>query len=114
MRVDDVRACGGYGDSSHGEDWVLATSLAFRGNVVFGRRPALRYRRRQDSPGSAAVGLGVLLANARRVRARMRQDPAIPSWARNALPLIVVAQWSAACVAHPVYRSARALFVGQV
>jgi glycosyltransferase involved in cell wall biosynthesis len=113
MRVDDVRACGGYGDSSHGEDWVLATSLAFRGRVAFGGRPALRYRQRRDSPGVAALGFGVLLANARRVRARVREDPAVPDWARAVLPLIALAQWSAACVAHPVYRSARALFVRQ-
>ena len=69
MRTSDVRACGGYGDSVHGEDWVLAVSLAFRGVVSFDRRPGLLYRRRPDSPGGAALGRRVLLENAQRVRA---------------------------------------------
>src|SRR5207248_432971 len=38
MRTEDVVACGGYADSDRGEDWVLGTSLAFRGSVVFDRR----------------------------------------------------------------------------
>ena len=109
MRVDDVRACGGYGDSDHGEDWVLATSLAFRGRVAFDRRPGLCYRRRHDSPGAVALSRGVLLASARRVRARIRDDPAVPSWARSAMPLIAGAQWAAARIAYPAYRRLRGL-----
>jgi hypothetical protein len=109
MRVDDVRACGGYADSDRGEDWVLATSLAFRGRVAFDRRPGLRYRPREDSPGTATLSRGVLLASARRVRARIRVDPAVPSWARFALRLIAGAQWAAACIAYPTYRRFRGL-----
>jgi glycosyltransferase involved in cell wall biosynthesis len=109
MRTEDVRACGGYGDSDRGEDWVLAASLAFRGRVSFDARPGLRYRRRADSPGAGAVSSSVLLENARRVRARIRDDGAVPRWARRALPLIAAGQWAAARIAHPLYRLARRL-----
>lgn len=111
MRVVDVRECGGYADSDHGEDWTLAVSLGFRGRVSFDLRPGLRYQRRDDSPGTAAVGDGVLLENARRVRARIRDDPAIARWARRVLPLIAAAQWSAARIVYPTYRRLRALLV---
>jgi glycosyltransferase involved in cell wall biosynthesis len=112
MRVDDVRACGGYADSDRGEDWVLATSLAFRGRVAFDRRPGLCYRPRGDSPGTATLSGGVLLASARRVRARIRDDAAVPDWARSAMPLIAGAQWGAARIAYPNYRRLRGLFGG--
>jgi hypothetical protein len=107
MRVADVRACEGYADSSHGEDWTLGVSLAFRGEVAFARRSGLCYRPRADSPGAAALGADVLLVNARTVRARIRSDPAIPSVVRAALPLIAVLQWLAARILHPLYRSVR-------
>lgn len=110
MRVEDLRACGGYADSDHGEDWVLAVSLAFRGAVSFDSRPGLLYRRRSDSPGSAGLSGRVLLENARRVRQRIREDPAIPGWVRALLPLIAAAQWLAARIVHPLYRSARSRF----
>jgi glycosyltransferase involved in cell wall biosynthesis len=107
MRAEDLRACGGYSDSNRGEDWVLATSLAFRGRVSFDRRPGLCYRRRPDSPGAVALGGAALVQSARRVRTRLRDDPAIPRWARSALPVIAVAQWAAARIAYPLYRSVR-------
>jgi glycosyltransferase involved in cell wall biosynthesis len=109
MRSHDVRACGGYADSDHGEDWALGTSIAFRGEVSFGHRLGLCYRRREDSPGATALSGGVLLENAHRVRARIRRDPGIPAWAKSALPLIALAQWAAARLAQPAYRSLRAL-----
>jgi glycosyltransferase involved in cell wall biosynthesis len=111
MRTADVLASGGYAASDHGEDWVLGTSLAFRGLVAFDRRLGLRYHSRPDSPGRVAVSGRVLIENARRVRARIRADPAIPEWERHALPLIAVAQWCAARLAHPIYRSVRS-FLG--
>jgi glycosyltransferase involved in cell wall biosynthesis len=113
IRVQDCRACGGYGNSSHGEDWVLATSLAFRGRIAFDRRPGLRYHRREDSPGAAQLSAGVLLANAAGVRTRIRADPAIPVWMSSALPLVAAAQWVAARVAYPTYRRLRALLGGE-
>jgi glycosyltransferase involved in cell wall biosynthesis len=113
MRTADLRACGGYGDRDRGEDWVLACSLSFRGRVLFDRRPALCYRRRADSPGAAGVGRAVLLENARGVRARVRDDPAVPTWAKSALPLIAAGQWAAARAAYPAYRSVRDWFGGE-
>jgi glycosyltransferase involved in cell wall biosynthesis len=107
MRTSDVRACGGYGESDQGEDWVLATSLAFRGRVSFDRRLGLCYRRRPDSPGWGTLSGSVLLENARRVRERVNQDQAIPTWAKAVLPVVAVAQWAAARGAYPLYRSVR-------
>lgn len=109
MRSSDVRDCGGYADRSHGEDWILGVSLAFRGEVSFDRRFGLCYRRRMDSPGAARLSADVLLDHARSVRARIRTDPAIPSSVRSALPLIAVLQWLAARILHPLYRSVRSL-----
>jgi glycosyltransferase involved in cell wall biosynthesis len=109
MRTADVGDCGGYGDSDRGEDWVLGVSLAFRGRVTFDRRPGLCYRRRADSPGEAAIRGPVLLENARRVRARVREDQAIPGWAKSALPLIAAGQWAAARIAYPALGSLREL-----
>jgi glycosyltransferase involved in cell wall biosynthesis len=108
MRLPDLVACGGYGDSDRGEDWVLAVSLAFRGAVAFDSRPGLLYRRRPDSPGGTRLSSRVLLDNAARVRARIREDPATPRSVTMLLPAIALAQWVAARVAHPAYRIARA------
>jgi glycosyltransferase involved in cell wall biosynthesis len=112
MRTGDVRGCGGYADSDRGEDWVLATSLAFRGRVSFDRRSGLCYRARADSPGELALSATVLLDNAGRVRRRIRGDPAIPGWVKSALPPIAAAQWAAARIAHPSYRLLRVLLGG--
>ncbi len=109
VRTADVRACGGYADSSRGEDWVLGVSLAFRGRVSFDRQPGLCYRRRVDSPGAVALNASVLLDNARRVRARLREDPAIPGWAKRGLPFVAATQWAAARLAYPGLRLVRAL-----
>jgi hypothetical protein len=107
MRTDAVREAGGFADSSHGEDWVLATSLAFRGRVVFDRRAALLYRLHEGSPGVGSTRVNVLLANAHRVRERMRADPAVPRWALRALPLVALGQWLAVLAVRPVVRAAR-------
>lgn len=112
MRVRDVRVCGGYADSNHGEDWVLGTSLAFRGNVSFDRRPGLVYRSHESSPGVAVLSAAVLLDNARAVRARIRDDQSIACWVRSALPFLAVAQWCAARIAHPLYRWMRTVLTG--
>jgi glycosyltransferase involved in cell wall biosynthesis len=109
MRVDDLRSCGGYGDQTYGEDWVLSVSLTLRGDASFIPTAGLRYHRRDDSPGSRALSSGLLMANARSVRERIRVDPATPGWLRRPLPVIAVVQAFAARVAHPVYRSLRAL-----
>ena len=109
MRVDAVRACGGYADRDSGEDWVLGTSLTLRGRIGFDSRPALRYRARADSPGNAPLRRRVLLGNAAAVRARLRSDPAAPAWLRTLLPGIAVAQTIVALVLSPTTRCARAV-----
>jgi glycosyltransferase involved in cell wall biosynthesis len=109
MRVDAVRACGGYADRDSGEDWVLGTSLTLRGRIAFDSRPALRYRARADSPGNAPLRRRVLLGNAAAVRARLRSDPAAPTSLRAILPGIAVAQTIAALVLSPATKRARAV-----
>jgi glycosyltransferase involved in cell wall biosynthesis len=92
MRSADVRAAGGYGDRSQGEDWALGAALAWRGRVRLTHEPGLVYRWRFDSPGQPGAGLD-LLDNARFVRERLRADPALPAAARTLLPLVAAAQW---------------------
>ena len=70
MRVEDVRACGGYGDRNYGEDWVLSVSLRCAAGQVPPHAAGLRYHRRDDSPGSRALSTDLLLANAHSVRER--------------------------------------------
>ena len=108
MRVPDVVSCGGYADSSTGEDWVLGASLSFRGRQSFEDRPGLTYHQSARSPGMRALERSTLLENARRVRERIASDPEVPRRIKAALPAIHVAQWVAASLAHPLYRSARA------
>lgn len=107
IRTEQACAAGGYGDCDHGEDWVLAVSLAFRGRIAFEERIGLIYRSRADSPGASPRRAAVLLADARRVRARLRADPAVPPGIRVSLPAIALAQWLAARIAHPAYRRVR-------
>lgn len=107
MRVADVVACGGYGDSSSGEDWILGASLSFRGRQSFERRPGLAYHPSPDSPGVRALARATLLQNAERVRERIATDPEVPNHVKALLPGIRIAQWVAASLAHPAYRSVR-------
>ena len=108
MRVDDLRSSGGYGDSDTGEDWVLGTSLSFRGRQSFEDRAGLEYHPSPRSPGVRALDRDTLLRNAAAVRDRIATDPATPGRVKALLPAIHVAQWVAASLAHPLYRSARA------
>jgi hypothetical protein len=107
MRVRQVRSSGGYADSSTGEDWVLATSLSFRGQQSFADRPGLLYHQSVNSPGVRPLDRTTLLENARRVRDRIASDPETPAYLKPLLPMVQLAQWLAASVAHPLYRSAR-------
>jgi hypothetical protein len=106
MRTADVRAAGGYGDRSQGEDWALGAALAWRGRVRLTHEPGLVYRWRFDSPGQPGAGLD-LLANARFVRERLRADPALPAPVRTLLPLVGVAQWAAVALVRPLVRIMR-------
>ncbi len=108
MRTADVRDAGGYADRAQGEDWALATSLAWRGRVSFSSQPALVYRWRVDSPGRGGAA-ATLLANARCVRGRLREDRALPDLARRLLPVVTIGQWTAVVVVRPLWRGARRL-----
>ncbi|HTN24554.1 MAG TPA: glycosyltransferase [Solirubrobacteraceae bacterium] len=113
MRTADARAAGGYADRTHGEDWALATSLAWRGRIRFSGEPALVYRWRGDSPGrdGSATVAATLRANAAGVRERLRADPAVPPAARRSLALVAAGQWLAIRAVRPAFvrlRRARA------
>jgi glycosyltransferase involved in cell wall biosynthesis len=72
MRTAAVRAALGYGDTSYGEDWMLASCLTFRGPIAFDRAPALVYRCRHGDP---LPSRRTRLDSAARVRTRLRADP---------------------------------------
>jgi glycosyltransferase involved in cell wall biosynthesis len=108
MRTADVRAVGGYGDRSQGEDWALGAALAWRGRIRIGSEPALVYRWRFDSPGREGDESD-LLANARFVRRRLIADPGTPAAARRLLALAAIPQWLAATVVRPLFLGARRL-----
>jgi glycosyltransferase involved in cell wall biosynthesis len=107
LRTDQVRKAGGYPDAHWGDDWVLATSLAFRGRVEVSARMGLFYRPTQGSLWRRHRPPGELVASARLVRDRLRSDPGVPGWARALLPAIAVLQLAAIYVARPVYLAAR-------
>jgi glycosyltransferase involved in cell wall biosynthesis len=105
MRTAVVREAGGYGDASHGEDWMLGARLAFRGPITFDPEPALIYRWRPDSPGMSRAPRRTLLDNAARVRARLHTDPA--AGGRSAIALLAIAQTLAVLVPHWVATALR-------
>jgi glycosyltransferase involved in cell wall biosynthesis len=112
MRTRDALAAGGYADRSQGEDWALAAALAWRGRIHFERTPALIYRWRWDSPGRASASR-TLLASARAVRDRLRDDPGLPRSARRMVRVVGVGQWVAITLVRPVFRGLRPLGGGQ-
>jgi glycosyltransferase involved in cell wall biosynthesis len=109
MRTAWVRDAGGYGDCDGGEDWVLAVSQAFRGPVLLDPRPGLLYHPGEDSLWRRTRGTASLLAAARHVRARLRSDPAVPRWARAAVPLVAAGQSLLVVAVRPAYRALRHL-----
>ncbi len=93
-----------------GDDWVLAVSLAFRGRVEVSDRLGLLLSTHAGLALEAPIAPpGELVASARRVRERMRSDPAVPAWARALLPAIAALQLAAIYLARPVYLAARRL-----
>jgi glycosyltransferase involved in cell wall biosynthesis len=107
MRTDIVRAAGGYGDRSQGEDWVLGAALSWRGAVAFDEHIALVYRWRDDSPGQSQARL-TLRANARCVRERLRMNTAAAG-TRMWMPLIAGLQWVTIALVRPLFIAARRL-----
>lgn len=105
MRTEQVREAGGYADA-RGEDWVLAVSLVWRGRVEVSKRLGLYYRA-SDRSLWRTTGAADLPAKARRVRQRMKADPAVPRWARALLPGVAVLQLAMIYLVRPLYLGAR-------
>jgi glycosyltransferase involved in cell wall biosynthesis len=103
LRTDQVREAGGYPDADWGDDWVLAVSLTFRGRVELHDRPGRYYRDTPDSLWRGGRRPGENVASAKRVRRRLRTDPAIPTWGRALLPLISLLQFTNLFLVRPVY-----------
>jgi glycosyltransferase involved in cell wall biosynthesis len=107
LRAGDVRAAGGYGDRSHGEeDWAFGAALAWRGRFRLSHEAGLVYRWRFDSPGQAGAPLDIR-RNAGIVRQRIRADPAVPASVRALMPLLAAGQWVAIAVVRPLVLAAR-------
>jgi glycosyltransferase involved in cell wall biosynthesis len=113
LRTDQVREAGGYADTDLGEDWDLALSLTWRGRVEASERLGRYYRSTEGSTGRRARTPRELRANARRIRERMRRDPAVPSWARLLLPVIATLQLAAIHLGRPAYLALRRLATGR-
>jgi hypothetical protein len=86
MRTAAVKESGGYADADSGEDWVLGVSLAFRGRIVLDPTPSRLYGRHAESLWESRRSTRHLVRHARAVRARIREDAAIPRWAGLLLP----------------------------
>ncbi len=82
-----------------GDDWVMAVSLSMRGRVALDDFPGRLYSRHDDSL-SYTWGTANVLAHAKLVRARLRDDPMVPSTIRALLPAIWLCQ-------HAVLRALR-------
>jgi glycosyltransferase involved in cell wall biosynthesis len=107
LRTADVRATGGYGDHSAGEeDWAFSAALAWRGGFRLTRETGLVYRWRFDSPGQPGAELDVR-RNARLVRERLAADPGVPVVARRLLPVVGAAQWLLIALVRPFVRGLR-------
>jgi glycosyltransferase involved in cell wall biosynthesis len=106
MRTDAVRSAGGYADTDSGQDWCLGVSLAFRGRLGWSERPGRIYRVHQESVSHRYAGLPDRLRRARTVRARIRDDPASPVFARRSILVIQGGQY-VAMAAHLLVASAR-------
>jgi hypothetical protein len=87
-RTDAVRAAGGFGDGSVGEDWILGAMLCFRGRVAFSEQPAFLRRVHRGSLWYRAHEPEALLERSAALRARARADSAVPRWAKALLPLL--------------------------
>jgi glycosyltransferase involved in cell wall biosynthesis len=110
MRTEAVRAAGGYAtDIDAGGDWVLGVSLAFRGRVELAERPGRVYRRLGGSLWQENRAPAKQLARAASVRARLREDPAIPGWARASTPALRILHPTVLLGLAPIARGLRSL-----
>ena len=108
MRTDVVRATGGCGDASAGEDWSLGAALLWRGPVGWSERPGRLYRKHAISTLQRHSSRTHLVERARATRARLRHDRAVPFWCRLLLPLIAAAQYALIFVVRPLLTTADA------
>jgi glycosyltransferase involved in cell wall biosynthesis len=113
MRSEDVQRAGGYTDSVSASDWGLGAALAFRGRLGWSERPGRIYRPRPGSVWDRHSDLGWLLEHSRTSRARLRDDPGIPRWARASLPVVAAAQYLTLFVLRPPRLLARRLRRGR-
>lgn len=93
IRTAVARDAGGFPDYDASEDRALGVSLAFRGKVVVCRQPGRRYRRHASSVSANWRAYPNLTTSARRIRRRLREDPAVPRPVRTAAPLFAIPQW---------------------
>jgi glycosyltransferase involved in cell wall biosynthesis len=103
LRTEQVRSAGGYADTDLGEDWDLAAMLAWRGRVEISDRLARYYRSTEGSSERRTRTAADLRGPARRLRERMRSDPAVPRWARLLTPLVAGLQLALIHLARPAY-----------
>jgi glycosyltransferase involved in cell wall biosynthesis len=90
-RTEAVRAAGGFGDGSVGEDWILGAMLAFRGRILFSERETFLRRVHVGSLWYRPHEPAALLERSRTLRERARRDSAVPAWAKVLLPSLAVA-----------------------
>jgi glycosyltransferase involved in cell wall biosynthesis len=87
-RTSAVRAVGGFGDGSVGEDWILGAMLCFRGRVAFADRETFLRRVHRGSLWYRPHEPAELLERCRALRERARRDSAVPSWVKALSPLL--------------------------
>lgn len=94
LRTAAVANAGGFGDANVGEDWILGTQLAFRGPIEFQERPVFLRRVHSGSLWYRPHSEADYLRRCELLRARVRGDPAIPSWVRASMPILaLVHRW---------------------
>jgi glycosyltransferase involved in cell wall biosynthesis len=93
LSTEAVRASGGFGDASWGEDWALGASLCFCGDVAMFDEPCELYRidsrRRTLSDLKAEEGWRGAWNGRALIRQRLRKSRVVPWWARS-LPRVLL------------------------
>jgi glycosyltransferase involved in cell wall biosynthesis len=106
IRAEAARAGGGFADAESGEDWCLGVSLAFRGRIGWSEQFGRIYRLYPESVWARHLTVAHQREHARAVRHRIREDPAVPGWARGLSAPIWLAQY-AALTAHALVVAVR-------
>jgi glycosyltransferase involved in cell wall biosynthesis len=106
MRAEAARAGGGFAEADSGEDWCLGVSLAFRGRIGWSEQAGRIYLLHASSMWARHMSIAHQRRHAAAVRARLRDDPGVPAWAKTMLPVIALGQY-AALAAHAVVAASR-------